>query len=65
MPRVLRDVESLKQEASFLKDQMVLVKEDIRKFEQDTVQSMQVCTLEILIFAQKNDESSDICTEEF
>lgn len=45
MPRVLRDVESLKQEASFLKDQMVLVKEDIRKFEQDTVQSMQVCTL--------------------
>lgn len=44
MPRVLRDVESLKQEASFLKDQMVLVKEDIRKFEQDTVQSMQVCT---------------------
>lgn len=43
MPRVLRDVESLKQEASFLKDQMVLVKEDIRKFEQDTVQSMQVC----------------------
>lgn len=53
MPRVLRDVESLKQEASFLKDQMVLVKEDIRKFEQDTVQSMQVCTSEItLIFVQ-------------
>lgn len=45
MPKVLRDVESLKQEASFLKDQMVLVKEDIRKFEQDTVQSMQVCML--------------------
>ena len=42
MPRVLRDVEALKQEASFLKEQMVLVKEDIRKFEQDTVQSMQV-----------------------
>uniref|UniRef100_UPI0037E8ABC4 conserved oligomeric Golgi complex subunit 7 n=1 Tax=Semicossyphus pulcher TaxID=241346 RepID=UPI0037E8ABC4 len=42
MPRVLRDVEALKQEASFLKDQMVLVKEDIKKFEQDTVQSMQV-----------------------
>lgn len=42
MPRVLRDVEGLKQEASFLKEQMVLVKEDIRKFEQDTVQSMQV-----------------------
>lgn len=43
MPRVLRDVEALKQEASFLKEQMVLVKEDIRTFEQDTVQSMQVC----------------------
>lgn len=43
MPRVLRDVEAVKQEASFLKDQMVLVKEDIKKFEQETVQSMQVC----------------------
>lgn len=54
MPRVLRDVESLKQEASFLKDQMVLVKEDIRKFEQDTVQSMQVCTSQVsLILVQK------------
>lgn len=45
MPRVLRDVEAVKQEASFLKEQMVLVKEDIKKFEQDTVQSMQVCEL--------------------
>lgn len=44
MPRVLRDVEALKQEASFLKEQMVMVKEDIKKFEQETVQSMQVCT---------------------
>ncbi|XP_067859856.1 conserved oligomeric Golgi complex subunit 7 [Heptranchias perlo] len=42
MPRALRDVEALKQEASFLKEQMILVKEDIRKFEQDTAQSMQV-----------------------
>uniref|UniRef100_A0AAR2LG72 Conserved oligomeric Golgi complex subunit 7 n=1 Tax=Pygocentrus nattereri TaxID=42514 RepID=A0AAR2LG72_PYGNA len=42
MPRVLRDIEALKQEASFLKDQMIMVKEDIKKFEQDTVQSMQV-----------------------
>lgn len=42
MPRVLRDIEALKQEASFLKDQMILVKEDIKRFEQDTVQSMQV-----------------------
>lgn len=44
MPRVLRDIEALKQEASFLKDQMTMVKEDIKKFEQDTVQSMQVGT---------------------
>ncbi|XP_072463371.1 conserved oligomeric Golgi complex subunit 7 isoform X2 [Notamacropus eugenii] len=42
MPKVLRDVEALKQEASFLKEQMILVKEDIKKFEQDTAQSMQV-----------------------
>lgn len=45
MPKVLRDVEALKQEASFLKEQMILVKEDIRKFEQDTSQSMQVLRL--------------------
>lgn len=45
MPKVLRDVEALKQEASFLKEQMILVKEDIRKFEQDTSQSMQVLWL--------------------
>lgn len=44
MPRVLRDIEAVKQEASFLRDQMVMVKEDIKKFEQDTVQSMQVHT---------------------
>lgn len=42
MPKVLRDVEALKQEASFLKEQMILVKEDIKKFEEDTSQSMQV-----------------------
>lgn len=45
MPKVLRDVEALRQEASFLKEQMILVKEDIRKFEQDTSQSMQVLWL--------------------
>lgn len=45
MPRVLRDVDAVKQEASFLKEQMVLVKEDIQKFEQDTVRSMQVLSL--------------------
>lgn len=49
MPRVLRDVEALKQEAAFLKEQMVLVKEDIKKFEQDTVQSMQVCMSLIVV----------------
>ncbi|XP_053550553.1 conserved oligomeric Golgi complex subunit 7 [Bombina bombina] len=42
MPRVLRDIEALRQEAAFLKEQMILVKEDIKKFEQDTAQSMQV-----------------------
>ncbi|XP_044308477.1 conserved oligomeric Golgi complex subunit 7 isoform X1 [Varanus komodoensis] len=42
MPRVLREVEALKQEATFLKEQMVLVREDIKKLEQDTAQSMQV-----------------------
>lgn len=42
MPKVLRDVEALKQEATFLKEQMILVKEDIRKFEEDTSQSMRV-----------------------
>lgn len=45
MPKVLRDIEALKQEASFLKEQMILVKEDIKKFEQDTSQSMQVFQL--------------------
>ena len=53
MPRVLRDVEALKQEASFLKEQMVLVKEDIKKFEQDTVQSMQVWTSSITMSLYK------------
>ncbi|OXB68843.1 hypothetical protein ASZ78_002258 [Callipepla squamata] len=42
MPSVLRDVEALRQEAAFLREQMVLVKEDIRKFEENTAQSMQV-----------------------
>lgn len=45
MPRVLREVEALKQEASFLKEQMVLVREDIKKVEEDTAQSMQVLGL--------------------
>lgn len=49
MPRVLRDVEALKQEASFLKEQMILVKEDIKKCEQDTAQSMQVSNSYIFV----------------
>ena len=31
LPRVLREVEAVRQEASFLKEQMQLVKEDIKK----------------------------------
>ncbi|KAJ6653885.1 hypothetical protein lerEdw1_007643, partial [Lerista edwardsae] len=42
MPRFLREVEALRQEATFLKEQMVLVREDIQRLEQDTAQSMQV-----------------------
>ncbi|KAL8174937.1 UNVERIFIED_CONTAM: Golgi transport complex subunit 7 [Gekko kuhli] len=42
MPRVLREVEALRQEAGFLKEQMVLVREDIQRLEEDTAQSMQV-----------------------
>uniref|UniRef100_UPI00358E06B8 conserved oligomeric Golgi complex subunit 7-like n=1 Tax=Myxine glutinosa TaxID=7769 RepID=UPI00358E06B8 len=42
LPRVLRDVESVRQEAATLAKQMALVKEDIRKVEQDTSQSMKV-----------------------
>lgn len=45
MPRVLREVEALRQEATFLKEQMVLVREDIEKLEHDTAQSMQVLGL--------------------
>lgn len=50
MPRVLREVEVLKQEATFLKEQMILVKEDIKKFEQDTAQSMQAGSCLCLVF---------------
>lgn len=41
LPRVMREIEAVKQEASLLKDQMVVVKQDIQKVEQDTAQSMQ------------------------
>lgn len=62
MPKVLRDVEALKQEASFLKEQMILVKEDIRKFEQDTSQSMQVLRLLSLMWVLLLSRSS--CSQE-
>ena len=62
MPRVLRDVEALKQEASFLKEQMVLVKEDIRKFEQDTVQSMQVWHTPLVYRKKANLAAIQKCT---
>ncbi|XP_033122594.1 conserved oligomeric Golgi complex subunit 7-like [Anneissia japonica] len=42
LPRVLRDIESVKQEATFLKEQMKLVKSDIQKVEEDTSQSMKM-----------------------
>lgn len=42
LPRVLRDVEAVKQEALFLKEQMQLVKADIKKVEEDTSHSMKM-----------------------
>ncbi|XP_064395035.1 conserved oligomeric Golgi complex subunit 7-like [Halichondria panicea] len=41
LPRVLRDVESVRQEASLLNEQMMVVKEDIKRVESDTAHSMQ------------------------
>ncbi|XP_053401502.1 conserved oligomeric Golgi complex subunit 7-like isoform X2 [Mercenaria mercenaria] len=41
LPRVMREIEAVKQEASLLQDQMVVVKHDIQKVEHDTAQSMQ------------------------
>uniref|UniRef100_H2YTE5 Conserved oligomeric Golgi complex subunit 7 n=1 Tax=Ciona savignyi TaxID=51511 RepID=H2YTE5_CIOSA len=42
LPRVLRDVETLKKEAAFLWQQMQQVKEEIRSVEQSTSHSMEV-----------------------
>lgn len=42
LPRVVRELEAVKQEASLLQDQMTMVKTDIEKVEQDTAQSMQM-----------------------
>ncbi|KAH3692541.1 conserved oligomeric Golgi complex subunit 7-like [Dreissena polymorpha] len=41
LPRVMREIEAVKQEAALLQDQMASVKHDIQKVEQDTSQSMQ------------------------
>ncbi|XP_074645034.1 conserved oligomeric Golgi complex subunit 7-like [Tubulanus polymorphus] len=41
LPRVMRDVEAVRQESALLQDQMRMVKEDIEKVEIDTAYSMQ------------------------
>ncbi|XP_052816204.1 conserved oligomeric Golgi complex subunit 7-like isoform X2 [Mya arenaria] len=41
LPRVMREIEAVKQEAVLLQDQMVTIKHDIEKVEHDTAQSMQ------------------------
>uniref|UniRef100_A0A1X7VBC3 Conserved oligomeric Golgi complex subunit 7 n=1 Tax=Amphimedon queenslandica TaxID=400682 RepID=A0A1X7VBC3_AMPQE len=41
LPRILRDVEAVRQEALLLRDQMLVVKEDIKKVETETLHSMQ------------------------
>lgn len=42
LPRVMREIEAVRQEAALLQDQMRLVKQDIEKVEQDTAHSMQM-----------------------
>ncbi|XP_067057040.1 conserved oligomeric Golgi complex subunit 7-like isoform X1 [Acropora muricata] len=42
IPRVLREIESIRHDASLLKEQMTLVKEDIRVVEETTAQSMKM-----------------------
>ncbi|XP_056005871.1 conserved oligomeric Golgi complex subunit 7-like isoform X3 [Ostrea edulis] len=41
LPRVMRELDAVKQEAALLQDQMKMVKEDIQKVEHDTAKSMQ------------------------
>lgn len=45
MPRVLRDIEALKQECSYLREQMRQVKDEIQDVEQRTSHSMEVLVL--------------------
>ncbi|XP_064611193.1 conserved oligomeric Golgi complex subunit 7-like [Liolophura sinensis] len=42
LPKVMREIEAVKQEATLLREQMRTVKHDIQKVEQDTAQSMQM-----------------------
>ncbi|XP_068694856.1 conserved oligomeric Golgi complex subunit 7-like [Montipora foliosa] len=42
IPRVLREIENIRHDASLLKEQMTLVKEDIRAVEETTAQSMKM-----------------------
>lgn len=42
LPRVMREIEAVKQEAALLREQMGVVKQDIQKVEHDTAQSMQM-----------------------
>ncbi|KXJ29523.1 conserved oligomeric Golgi complex subunit 7 [Exaiptasia diaphana] len=42
IPRVSREIENLRHEAALLKEQMHLVKEDIKKVEENTAQSMKL-----------------------
>lgn len=41
LPRVIRELDAVKQEAALLQDQMKMVKQDIQKVEHDTAKSMQ------------------------
>ncbi|KAL5022632.1 hypothetical protein ScPMuIL_001787 [Solemya velum] len=41
LPRVMREIDAVRQEAALLQDQMKSVKQDIQKVEQNTAQSMQ------------------------
>lgn len=42
LPRVMRELDAVKQESALLQDQMKMVKQDIQKVEQETAQSMQM-----------------------
>ncbi|KAI0226392.1 Conserved oligomeric Golgi complex subunit 7 [Lamellibrachia satsuma] len=58
LPRVMRELDAVKQEASLLREQMQIVKNDIEKVEQDTSQSMQTLLKLDLIKSRMNDASA-------